>query len=124
MEEKQLRSVEKIETLLSLYFIVGWRIMYAMMLGRCCGDVECTAIFEDEEWMPVWKIVNRGVSLPDKVPTLSWLMKEIAIFGGYLNRKGDKPPGVKVIWKGMQCLFHYAIAWEAFGQTLSSKSFG
>ena len=38
----------------------------------------------------------------------------IATLGGYVNRRSEGPPGVKVVWKGMARMIDFALAWEAF----------
>ncbi len=38
-----------------------------------------------------------GLPPPD---TLAAAMRIVAVFGGYLDRKNDPPPGSKVIWRG------------------------
>ncbi len=38
----------------------------------------------------------------------------IAKLGGFLGRKSDGYPGVKVMWIGMQRMKDFAQAWEVF----------
>ena len=38
----------------------------------------------------------------------------VATFGGYVDRKNEGLPGVKVVWKGMARMLDFALAWEAF----------
>jgi hypothetical protein len=38
------------------------------------------------------------------VPTLAQAVDWIAKLGGYWGRRGDAPPGVKVLWRGLQHL--------------------
>ena len=37
----------------------------------------------------------------------------IAKLGGFLGRKSDGQPGVKVIWRGLMCLNNIAKGWLA-----------
>lgn len=39
---------------------------------------------------------------PDISPPLQSIVNMLATLGGYLNRKNDSPPGVKVLWIGLQ----------------------
>ena len=43
------------------------------------------------------------------------MMNYIARLGGYLGRKNDPQPGIKVIWTGISALANYADAWDLFG---------
>lgn len=43
----------------------------------------------------------------------------IAHFGGYIGRRSDGPPGPEVMWRGMQSLRCFALAWRSFGQNSS-----
>jgi hypothetical protein len=36
----------------------------------------------------------------------------VAIFGGFMNRNGDKEPGIKAIWIGFQRLKDFRLAVE------------
>jgi hypothetical protein len=40
----------------------------------------------------------------------------LAKLGGYLNKKGQGPPGSKTIWRGLRRLEAYREAYEAFGK--------
>ena len=35
----------------------------------------------------------------------------IAILGGYIERKGGGPPGIKAMWTGMARMIDFALAW-------------
>ncbi|WP_397326833.1 IS4 family transposase [Paenibacillus sabuli] len=39
---------------------------------------------------------------PGPAPTLREVVRAIAKLGGFLGRKSDGEPGVKVIWRGLQ----------------------
>ena len=47
--------------------------------------------------------MSGDTSLPKEPPPLQKIIK-LAMSCGYLNRKHDNPPGVKVLWIGMQLL--------------------
>jgi hypothetical protein len=60
-------------------------------------------------------ILNKKQAIPEKPPSLAEFIIMIGILGGYVARKKEGPPGVKVIWKGMARMVDFALAWEAFG---------
>lgn len=126
VEERQLREIARLKPLIVMYMIIAWRVMYTMMLGRTCGDLECTAIFSKSEWESAWQIGRSGDPLPKEPPNLREMVRLVATFGGYHNRKNAKDPGVKTLWKGLQRLRDFSMAWEMFQERsgLSIKSFG
>lgn len=116
IEERQLRSVDRIKPLIALFLVLSWRVMFTMMLGRVSADLSCSDLFEASEWKSVYKVVYKGQRLPNKPPRLGEFMRMIAKLGGYIGSKSGPPPGVKVIWKGLSRMVDFAIAWEAFGE--------
>lgn len=112
VEELQLQTVDRLKPALALYMIIGWRILAMTMLGRCCPDIACTTIFEEEEWRAVYVVVHRN-SPPRIPPTLNEMIRMVASLGGFLNRKKDGDPGVQTIWIGLQRVKDFVIAMEA-----------
>ena len=45
-------------------------------------------------------MANKTKKLPEKVPTVKEAVLYLSKLGGFLGIKGDKDPGVKVIWRG------------------------
>lgn len=115
VEERQLQTTDRIKNLIAIFLILSWRVMFTMMLGRICGEMSCADIFEDAEWKSVYKILNKKKALPRKPPSLGEFIIMVAILGGYVDRKGEEPPGVKTMWKGMARMVDFSLAWEAFG---------
>ena len=115
IEERQLQTADKMKNLIAIFMVLSWRVMYTMMLGRTCPELPCSDLFEEAEWKSVYKIAHRKKALPRKAPTLNAFIKMVATLGGYVEQKGGRPPGVKVMWKGMARMIDFAIAWDAFG---------
>ena len=114
IEERQLETLERIQPCIALYMIIAWRVVYVMMLGRECPDLPCTILFDDDEWQSVYAIKKR--ELPPKIPpSLGEFVKMVASLGGHLGRKGDKPPGPKPMWIGIQRVTDFSLAWRKFG---------
>ena len=101
VEELQLEHVERIENALAFYQIIAWRVLYLTMLGRECPELPCNLVFEDEEWQAVY-IVTKKESPPDTPPSIDEMIRMVAGYGGFLNRKGDGYPGPQTIWIGLQ----------------------
>jgi hypothetical protein len=108
IEERGLKTINRLKVALALFMIVSWRVMFLMNLSRQCPEKRCDEVFEDVEWMSVCKVLTRKV--PEVPPNLGDFIKMIGRLGGYLPRKS--PPGVKVIWEGLKKMADYALMWE------------
>ncbi len=101
IEELQLEKIERLEPALMLYMLIAWRVHYFTMIGRDCPELPCDLILDDEEWKAVY-IVAKQEQPPPTPPTINEMIRMIAGFGGFLNRKGDGMPGPQTIWIGLQ----------------------
>lgn len=99
VERLQLSTRDRLETALTLYRVIAWRINRLMRLGRNLPDLEAQLLFERDEWQAAF-ILNRK-PLPKKMPTLNQVIRLIAQKGGFLGRKGDGEPGTRTIWQGL-----------------------
>lgn len=115
VEERELKTADRLKNMMTVFFILAWRIMYVMSMGRKHPDIPCSEIFEDAEWKSVYKIMKK-TEIPTICPTLGTMMFMIAQLGGYLSGKNRPPPGPKVIWRGMNKMSDFALAWESFGK--------
>lgn len=115
IEERQLQTTDRMKALITVFMILSWRVMFTMMMGRVNSEMPCDVLFDEAEWKAVYKILNKKQALPEKAPLLGEFIRMVATLGGYVNRKTEGPPGVKVMWKGMARMIDFALAWEAFG---------
>lgn len=113
VEELQFDTLKATTNCIALYLIVAWRILYLTMLGRNCPDMNCNAVFEENEWKSVHAIVTKQKP-PKDPPKLNEIILLIAKLGGFLGRKADGYPGPKVMWIGMQRMKDFTLAWETF----------
>lgn len=114
VEKLQLNTKARVEKALTLYMIVSWRVMYLMRLGRNCPDLPADLVFDPLEWRSSYLLAKK--TLPDGIPCLNDVLRNLAILGGFLARKSDGDPGAKSIWKGFQriqdCIYGIHIASE------------
>lgn len=101
VEEMQLEKLERLEPALAFYLIIAWRVLYLTMLGRECPELPCNLVFADEEWQAFY-LVTHHKAPPDEPPSLDTMVRMVASYGGFLNRKGDGFPGPQTIWIGLQ----------------------
>jgi hypothetical protein len=104
IESLQLAQAERLERCLALYSVIAWRLMYALMLSRSLPELSCEVLLETAEWQALYCCVYPRAIPPAQAPNLKTAMGWIARLGGYLGRKGDGPPGITVLWRGMQRL--------------------
>lgn len=119
VEEKSLRTADRLFPLLNLFMIIAWRINFLMHVGRVLPEVSCEAYFEPSEWKSGYAIAEKSRNGPIKAPNMGTMMGYIATFGGY--KKNKRPPGIKAIWKGICKLANYSEAWDAFGPEVQAK---
>ena len=100
LEESQLREEKRLERLLAVYSLVAWKLLWLTYLARQTPDVPCTVSLQPSEWQALYAFIHRTQRLPTSPPTLHQAVRWIAQLGGFLGRKGDGEPGVKVLWRG------------------------
>jgi hypothetical protein len=117
VEKLQLGTRERIEKALALYMIIAWRVMYLMRLGRTCPDLPADLVFDELEWKSSYLLGKQ--KLPQGIPTLNDVIRNLATLGGFLGRKSDGDPGSKSIWIGFQriqdCVYGIQISRELDG---------
>ncbi|MCX6011872.1 MAG: IS4 family transposase [Chloroflexi bacterium] len=121
VEKLQFESFKATSNCIALYMIVAWRILYLTTLGRVCPDIECSCVFELDEWQSVYAIATKKAP-PKKPPKLNEIIIMLAKLGGFLGRKGDGFPGPKVMWIGIQRMKDFTLGWGAF-RTMRENSY-
>jgi Transposase DNA-binding/Transposase Tn5 dimerisation domain len=110
VEELQFETTERFTNCLAVYQIVAWRVLFALRLGRECPEMPCGVVFAEAEWQAVYHVIKRKAAAT--MPSLGEMVTWIAQLGGYLNRKGDGPPGPQTMWIGMQRVRDFALTWS------------
>ena len=100
VEELQFETAERIIILVLMYSIIAARLLCITYVARTNPEISCEAVLEDYEWEILYCMANKTKKLPEKVPTAKEAVFYLAKLGGFLGRKGDKDPGVKVVWRG------------------------
>ena len=118
IEKRQLLSAERLQRCLAIDMVVGWRLQYMSRLGRQHPEQPCTTVFSDEEWQPLYAVVQQTSQLPPTPPTLQTVIRMLASLGGFLGRKSDREPGTQTLWLGLQRLHDIITGWEACRQLI------
>lgn len=100
IEDRQLKTAERLEACLAIDFVVAWRIYWLTKQSRETPDIPCDEFLSEDEWQVLWAHVNKEPP-PAKPPPIGQITPMIASLGGYLNRKRDGPPGTTTMWRGL-----------------------
>lgn len=120
VEERSLRTADRLYPMFALFFIIAWRINYLSRISRANPEMPCTVFFSENEYKAAYAAINKTVHPPSTIPTIQEMLIMIARLGGYLNRKNDPAPGAKVIWRGLEYLRAFMDAWELL-QTMTTE---
>ena len=114
VEQRQLQDVSRLERFLVLANIVAWRLLWLIYLGRSIPDVPCTVALTEYEWKALYCFIHKTPVAPNQPPSLQTAIRWIAQLGGFLGRKSDGQPGVKVLWRGWRRLIDISETWSLF----------
>lgn len=114
VEKLQLESRDRLMRALAVYNVVAWRLLWLTYQTRQTPREPCTVALTESEWRTLYAVVNKTTILPDHPPDLQTAVLWIAKLGGFLGRKSDGQPGVKVLWRGFRRLQDLVVVWELF----------
>jgi hypothetical protein len=112
IEQLQLKTVQRLEMALATYSIVAWRLLWLTYLARCSPTLSCEEVLQPYQWQALYAHLHGHRYVQETPPTLAQVMLWIAQLGGFLKRKGDGVPGVKVLWRGLTRLDDIAKTWR------------
>jgi hypothetical protein len=112
VEECLLESGARLARYLTLFSIIGVRLMHLAYLARVQPELPATEVFSKEEIEALHVRVHHALP-PAKSPTLREAVRMIGSLGGHLGRKCDGEPGMTVIWRGWIRLYETVIALRA-----------
>ena len=100
IESRQIEGIKSLKTAIALDMIIAYRVLYITMASRAQPEIPSTEVFAEAEWQTIHLLKTR--TIPKTTPPLKETIILLAMLGGYFNRKSDPPPGIKVIWRGLQ----------------------
>ncbi len=112
IESYQFHTFERLQRVLAIESIIAWRILFLTTIGRECPDLPASILFEECEWKALHARIFMTKDVPNEVPRLSVVMRQIGQLGGHLGRKSDGFPGVLAISKGLYQLYSISIVWK------------
>jgi Transposase DNA-binding/Transposase Tn5 dimerisation domain len=117
VEECLLQTAERLQRYLTLFSIIGIRLMRVAHLARIRPEAPATAMFSAEEVEALHIRINQTLPPPDP-PTLREAVRMIGRLGGHLGRKCDGEPGLTVLWRGWMRLYEDVEILRAHKQAL------
>ncbi len=108
IEKLQLETAARIRTALAVYCLVAWRLLFLIYAAR---EQPCTIFLTEPEWQALYARTHRTREVPANPPDVRTAVRWIARLGGFLGRKSDGEPGVKVLWRGFRRLTDIAEDW-------------
>ena len=97
---------------LAVYNIVASRLLWMTYQARKTPKAPCTMALSDSEWQALYAATHKTTALPDHPPDMQTALLWIAKTGGFLGRKRDGNPGLKVLWRGFRRLQDLTAMWE------------
>jgi hypothetical protein len=117
VEECLLETAERLARYLTVFSIIGVRLMHVAYLARVQPDLSATEVFSKEEIEAVHVRVYKALP-PEKSPSLREVVRLIGRVGGHLGRKCDGEPGMTVLWRGWMRLYEDVLVLRAHKQAL------
>lgn len=112
IEDRQLRTADRLERALAVYAIVAWRLLWVTYLARADPEAPCTVALTTAEWPVRYRATHPTAALPAQPPPLGQAVRWIAQLGGFLGRRGDGDPGPTVLWRGLRRLEDLTLGWH------------
>jgi hypothetical protein len=109
IEELQLGSAERLRRALATYAVVAWRLLWLAYEARRGPGQSVEVVLRAEEEAVLRAEFGRPASAPLTVGEATVLLARL---GGFLARKHDGPPGVRVLWRGLRRLGDLVKGWE------------
>ena len=105
VEDCMLEEAERLKRYLTLFSIIGVRLMHVAFLARAQPDLAATEVFSAVEIQVLHLRVTKALPPAAQAPTLREVVRMLGKLGGHLGRKGDGEPGVLILWRGWMRLY-------------------
>ena len=117
VEDCLLETGDRLRRYLTLFSIIGVRLMHVAYLARVQPETPATEVFSEEEVEALHIRVYKALP-PPQPPTLRATVRMLGRLGGHLGRKGDGEPGMTVLWRGWMRLYEDVVILRAHKQAL------
>lgn len=119
VEDCLLEEAGRLQRYLTLFSIIGVRLMHVTYLAREQPEAPATQVFGAEEIEALrLRLKKKTQPLPQPPQTLREVVRMIGKLGGHLGRKCDGEPGVTVLWRGWMRLYEDVEILRAYKESL------
>lgn len=105
VEDCLLETADRLKRYLTLFSIIGFRLMHITYLARVNPNAPSTEVFSTEEVEALNIRVKKERPPENKPPTLREVVQMIGSLGGHLGRACDGNAGITVMWRGLMRLY-------------------
>ena len=105
VEDCMLEEAERLKRYLTLFSIIGVRLMHVAYLARAHPNLPATEVFSTVEIQVLHLRVTKALPPATQPLTLLEIVRMLGKLGGHLGRKGDGEPGVLILWRGWMRLY-------------------
>lgn len=114
VEQLQLETAERLANAVAVYSQVAVRLLRLTYLARVEPETPASEEFKPDE-IRVLECSRPQRTKGDqwRVRTIQDAVRMVAGMGGHLGRKGDGPPGAKVLWRGLRSLHDRVLGYQA-----------
>lgn len=107
IEQLQLETADRLANAVAVYSQAAVRVLRLTHLARVQPEKPASVEFSAQELHVLSaERAKRTRQKTAAVQTIAEAVRVVAQLGGYLGRKNDRPPGVKVLWRGLKALHH------------------
>jgi hypothetical protein len=117
VEDCLLETADRLSRYLTLFSIIGVRLMHVAYRARVQPETPATEVFSLEE-IEALHIRATQTLPPPEPPPLRDVVRMIGRLGGHLGRAGDGEPGITVLWRGWLRLYEDVAIVRAYKQAL------
>ena len=110
VEDCMLEHAERLARYLTLFSVIGVRLMYITYLARAQPQLPARQVFSELEIQALHLRMTKEIPQLEKPTTLRQTVRLIGKLGGHLGRKCDAEPGVTVLWRGWMRLYEVVTA--------------
>lgn len=114
IETSQLGSYEALTNFLALCSYQAWQLLELTYQARVQPEVSAETCLRFEEWQALEVFRSGQPQIHAFCPSLSEAVFGIAKLGGFVGRKSDGQPGLKVLWRGWSRLQDLVALWKIF----------
>jgi hypothetical protein len=116
VEDCLLETGERLSRYLTLFSIIGVRLMYVAYLARVQPELPANEVFSKEEIEALHVRMYQKLPPPEPI-NVREAVRMIGRIGGHLGRTCDGEPGMTVIWRGWMRLHEDVIVIRRMKQT-------